>query len=61
MDKGELKCPECGKSFPGENLLKWHRDAVHRQEIRSNQEIKPFGETHLQTSKVKIKNITIVK
>ena len=29
MDKNEVRCPECGMSFPGETVLAWHRDSVH--------------------------------
>jgi hypothetical protein len=27
---GELKCPECGKLFPGAYMLDWHVRSVHR-------------------------------
>lgn len=49
MDNGEVKCPECGKTFPGESTLSWHRNAVHRQDSLQASEVKPLGETHLQT------------
>lgn len=28
---GKLKCPECGRTFPGEYILAWHRKADHPQ------------------------------
>lgn len=29
MDKGEIKCPECGKLFPGAYMLAWHIRSAH--------------------------------
>jgi hypothetical protein len=29
IQKDNLKCPECGKLFPGKNILDWHLDSVH--------------------------------
>ena len=34
METDEVKCPECGKSFAGEYILTWHREAVHAPSLQ---------------------------
>ena len=42
MDKGQVKCPECDKSFPGKNTLVWHMESVHSHSLRLNDERPPL-------------------
>ena len=36
MQRDDVTCPECGKTFPGQHMLSWHRDAVHPVPVLSN-------------------------
>ncbi len=36
MPNGEVTCPECGKSFPGDYVLNWHRESVHRPDAAAS-------------------------
>lgn len=42
MNKGEVKCPECGKSFPGINTLTWHMKSVHSHSLPPSEESPPL-------------------